>query len=651
MKSVDMLSTPNLLVEADASWQAKRYEAAELYYAAALERADLTKGELPVVYARLAESANMNGHYHQARIALEKWANIDTTALERMDWEQPYLNAMAGLDKVERLRNHLKWLLESTSVPWETKREVALWYTGYFQTKDDPERALDVLDGFYKQAPDKQAKALFEQEYLQRLLTCDDGVVESLSTAVTPANQWRFPYALVAFERGVRKAVDPEAWSAVWRTMRSLSTGSELVDTVPLETRLAELEARYGVPSVGLALLLPVTGPYAKVGVKVLRGAGLAQWRLAQEGVNVDLRVINTEAAGWEKLLAELPRHYTVVGGPLRIDAFKRLYEPGSPASDLLEQRAVFTFLSSLGDLTEGKDAWRFFTSRNDEVRSLVSLAVDELGIKDLAVFYPEEKFGRTMAQTFYQEATPLGGRIKGMVSYPSHDLKQWSKRVGQLLKVPADFNDNKDVPLAMPDFGAVFIPDGWSQAEALLPNFFFFEGDQLVFLGPGLWSRALDSVKDVDEHYFRLAVCPGAWWDGSQGGKALQYALTEEGLGQADFWVALGYDFIRFAGKLGTLPASWNGRLVNKRIQDAQDMEFSMAPMVWNKDGVASQKLYLFSPVQNGKEIVDADKITDRVVRAKARREKRMEAYEKRMEGGVVKKPAAVNPDTPPIQ
>jgi hypothetical protein len=633
VKSADMLSTPNLLVEADAAWKAKHWEAAELYYAAALERPDLVKSELPTVYVRLAESASKNGHYHQARIALEQWANMDTQALERADWERLYLDAMGALGKTERLTNHLQWVLGATNVPWPTKQEVALWYASYYNGHEDYERALDVLDRFYAQAPDVAAKSLFEHEFYQRLTAMDDTVLGDLAKAVTPANQWRFPYALVAFERGVRTASDSAAWSANWRTLRDLASSGELADPIPLQNKLAELEARYGVPRIGLALALPVTGPYAKVGVKILRGAGLAQWRLAQEGVDVELKVINTEAPGWEARLAQLPSHFTVVGGPLRINAFKRFYEADSPAAGVLEKRAVFAFLSSLGDLTEGKDAWRFFTSRKDEVRSLVHLTVDKLGITDLAVFYPEEKFGRTMAQTFYSEAAPLGGRIKGMQSYPPHELKQWTSRVGKLLNVPPDFSENKDVPLPMPDFGAVFIPDGWRQAQTLLPNFFFYEGDQLVFLGPGLWSRALDDAHDVDEHYYRLAVCPGAWWDGSDGGKALQAALTEEGLGQADFWVALGYDFLRFAGRLGTLPASFDSALVNKRIRKAEDMDFSMAPMTWDENGAASQDLYLFTPAANGKRIVDPEKFAERIARAKARRERRMENYEKRLE------------------
>ena len=633
IRSTDMLSTPNLLVEADAAWKAKRYEAAELYYTKLLERQDLVRSELPAIYGRLAESAFEVGHYHQARIALENWANMDTEALAQPIWERTYLNTMGALGKTERLQNHLKWLLKSTNLPWPVRQDAALWYCGYFQGKDDFERALDVLDGFYKQAPDVAARTSFENDFLRRLTAMDDDRVAALSQGVTMGNQLRFPYALVAFERGVRTAGDKEAWSVNWRTLRSLASGAELADRVPLQTKLAELEARYGMPRVGIALALPLTGPYGKVGVKILRGAGLAQWRLAQDGTDVDIRVINTEAPGWDKRLAQLPGHYSVVGGPLRVSAFKRLYQTAPAGSRVLDDRAFFTFLASLGDLQEGRDAWRFFTSRNDEVRSLVRLAVDELGIKDLAILYPEEKFGRTMAQTFYREAAPLGGRIRGMQSYPPRNLKKWGKSVAKLLKVPSNFSEVKDDPLDPPDFGAVFLPDGWSQAQTLLPNFFFYEGDQLVFLGPGLWSRALDGAKGIDEHYYRLAVCPGAWWEDSDGGRALQSALADEGLGQADFWVALGYDFIRFSGKLGTLPSDWDPELVNKRITTAQAFDFSMAPLTWDGHGVASQDLFLFSPVSNGKQLVNADKVAARIARAKARRERRIEAYEKRME------------------
>ena len=47
-----------------------------------------------------------------------------------------------------------------------------------------------------------------------------------------------------------------------------------------------------------------------------------------------NLRVINTEAPDWDVRLAELPGHYSVVGGPLRVQAFKQLAEAAEPGQD-----------------------------------------------------------------------------------------------------------------------------------------------------------------------------------------------------------------------------------------------------------------------------------------------------------------------------
>jgi len=632
--SADLLATPNLLVEADAAWERRNYEAAELYYAALLERSDLRPDVLPKVYERLADSALRSGHSHQARIALEAWANLDASVVRLLSWERLYLDTMAALNRGERLRNHLRWLLSASDLPWETRADTALWYGEYFRNRGDFDRSLETLADFYAQAPSAADRAAMEAAYRATLQSLDNTRVMELSRAVTAEDQWRFPYVLVGFERGVREASDKAAWSGVWRTMRTLAARGELADRAPLEQTLAALETRFGLPRVGVVMALPLSGPFGKVGAGILRGAGLAQWRLAQDAMDVDLRVINTDIPGWEARLAALPAHYSVVGGPLQVQSFRLLSE-GAQGRRILDTRAVFAFLSSLGELTEGRDAWRFFSSRDDEVRSLVRLSVDQLNIKDLAIFYPEEAFGRTMAETFYREAAPMGARVRGMQSYPPRELKEWSRRVARLLKVPADFKDNKDAPLDPPDFGAVFLPDGWSQAQTLLPNFFFYEGDQLLYLGTSLWSRALDSARNIDEHYYRLAVCPGAWWEGSEGGRALQAALTEEGLGQADFWVALGYDFVRFAGKLGSLPAGWTPADVNERIASASRMEFSMAPIRWDGEGLAVQEMYLFSPDRNGKRLVNAASLAESISRAKARRDRRLEAYEKRQESG----------------
>lgn len=632
LESADMLSTPDLLAEAGKAWNAHEYVASELYYSKALERQDLRAGDKTIVVSRLGISAFKSEHFRQARASLEQWANLDIKAVSLWSWQEAYLGTMAALGKDSRLKNHMKWALGQKGLPWQTRMNMALWYSDHSMATQDWESALSVLKNFYSQSPGSSARSTFEQSYEQRLGEYSDGELSALSRYVSPNNLYSFPYALVAFQRSLREVGDKSKWSAVWRSMHTIAANADLADREPLVKVLEEYEARYGLPRVGLALALPMTGPYGKVGAKILRGIGVGQWRLATRSVDVDIRVINTASPGWVDRLNALPSHFTLVGGPLRVDAFKELLS--SPAGNqILRQRAFFTFLPDLGNEVEGRDAWRFFTSREDEVKSLVRMAVERLGIHDLAVFYPQEKFGMAMARSFQEAATPLGATIKKVESYPSGKPTSWNGQVAKLLDVPADFSDHKDVPLPMPEFGAVFIPDGWRQAQSLLPNFFFYEGEQLVFLGPGLWSRALDRGREVDAHYYKLAVCPGAWWAGSDGAMALQDALAEEGLGRADFWVALGFDFVRFVGRMGVLPTGWDAGDVNARIMNAQNIDFSIAALSWTGDGVASQDLFMFSPLRRGKAIANVDTLRSRMENATNRRIRRGEAYKKRIE------------------
>lgn len=631
LESVTMLSTPALLKEADKVWQARDYAAAELYYSKALERNDLSQSVQAMSQSRLGQAAYHNGHYRQAREALEAAANLDLGALSDSGWEQAYLGTLAETGNTERLKSHLKWTLEQKALPWQTRQDIALWYSQYFAQKGDDMRALDVLDGFYKQARTPADRAAFETTLRNGLKSWDDDELEAMARLAKPSNQLRFPYALVAFERARRLVGDEARWPHAWRTMRAVANSPELVDKAALRTLLASFEDEYGIPRVGLVIAVPLTGPYGSVGAAIVRGVGVAQWQLASTGNDVDVKVLNTDNPGWVERLKEMPESYSVVGGPLRGSEFERL-EEGGFGSRIIDNRAVFGFMPGLGEVQEGREAWRFFSSREDEVRSLVQLAAGELGIKDFAIFYPREEFGRAMAKIFYKEAAPLGVRIRGMESYDPRDLPSWNKSIAKLLNVPDSFSENKEAPLPMPDFGAVFVPDGWRQAQNLLPNFFFYEGEQLVYLGPGLWSRALDRSKSVDEHYYRLAVCPGAWWKGSSGAMALQDALRQEGLGRADFWVALGYDFTRFAARMGVLPAGFDTEDVNTRVAAADDMQFSMAPIKWDDNGVATQELYLFSPRAHGKTLADPERLQQGVERATARRIRRAEAYEERM-------------------
>lgn len=624
------LPTGELSRQAEQAFGKKLYAQSELFHSRLLERKDLPKAQRPAVLQRLAASATAAKHPRQAREALETWADLDKKALSDAEWNRIYLEALAGMDKQDSLDQHLDWVLKKSGMPWETRKAVALKAADLaFKAKDYP-RGLKTLESFYRLAPDVKSRAGLEKDLRGALERMRDQDLKAMAQAAPAERKGKFPYVLAQFEQARREARGSEQFDRSWLALRAIAANADLADKSLIGSTVTRLEQRHGSPKAGIVLALPLTGRYQDIGRKMARGANAAQLLFAKAGLDLDLKIVNTETPGWVERIQELPVHYTVVGGPVRVDAFKELAAKGG-----LAKRAHFAFLPELGEVEEGKLAWRFFPSSHDQVRSLVDFAVGRLGIKGLAVLAPDEKFGAHMAKLFAEEVAGRGAQLVARESYPPDDHPQWGRKVAKLLKVPEKLRGaSKAAPVRPnPGFGAIFLPDGWNQSQLLISNFFFYEADQIVFLGPELWSRYLDSAKDVEDQYFRLAVCPGAWWPESSGAKLLQQTLSEEGQGAADFWVALGFDFLRFASQIGPLPSGWNADTLNQRLaRAAASLDFSMAPLSFDQNGVARQKLYLFSPQKEGKALADPEAVAKGVERARARKAQRAHAYQERV-------------------
>ncbi|MDY0304941.1 MAG: penicillin-binding protein activator [Desulfovibrio aminophilus] len=631
-ESVNLMTTPQLMQEAAKAYDQRDWARGELYYGRLLERADLSGRDRPLAARRLAESAFESRHYNQSLAALDLWAKADKKAVDDWRWTDLNIRSLAALGKAAALEEQRAWLAGRKNVPWETRQKAALAFFDAFYADGHPVQALQALADAYRLAPDGPSRAALEKDFLVRLGALGDKDLKRLAEAAPSEARSAFPYALTDFERARREAKGKDDWAESWRTMRAVLAASQLESKDVLARDLRELEKKRGVPRTGVALALPLSGRFADVGQKIARGASLAQWALANAGQETEVRVINTEVPGWPARLNELPPHFSLVGGPLRMEAVKEMEPAG-----LLAKRAFFTFLPSLGDVREGAQAWRFFPSARDQARAAAKLAVDDLGIRNVAVLAPEEKFGRHMRDLFAEEVAARGGHVSVTETYPPGDHPEWGKSVARLLHVP--FKSGGTAPKA--DFGAVFLPDGWAQAQVLIPNFFFHESGYLVFLGPEMWSRALDESRDLEEQYYRLTACSGAWDQESPAARALQSALDEQGLGAADFWVALGYDFVRFAARMGGLdsisPAEVNGRLARM-----EGFDFSLAPMSWTPDGAASEALHLFQPAKDGKVAADPARMRESIAKALSRRELFIKAANTQRQGKA-SAPAAV--------
>ena len=601
-------STQDLAKDAEGFFASGNFPQSELLYTRLLER-QLDAEERLKALNGLAVSAFNSRHYYQAKSALDRLVVADGTVLTTWAWHEQYIKTLGALNRTDLLENHRVWLAAHTELPFEVRARAALAFAEVYTQNGELARSIEILASTHRQSPERKGKAAMEAAYSAQLRDMPEQQLMGLARLVGTGGFDTFPHSLIQRE-AKRRALSPRisAKSTILAdsTRRSASdqAGSLLASTMG---------------TTRVALVLPLTGRYAPTAAKVLRGAEVAQQQLAAQGRSVEVKAINAEAADWREQLAALPPEFTVVGGPMQPDHLQVMQTTGVTAS-----RAVFAFLPVLKTLTEGAQAWRFFTSPTDQARALVDLANDQLGIRSVAVLAPKTAFGQGMTAVFQTEAKAKGLRIAASGTYAPNDHPSWSHSVERLLKVPESFHHNKNMPLPMPDFEAVFVPVDWDKAELLMSNFHFFEGQHLVFLGTELWSVALDNAKDIDDSYFQLAVCPGAWWAEAPAAKALQAALAGKSSDDADFWVALGHDFIHFAAALN-LPADWTPAQVNQRLQALRGLEFSMAPITWDAEGRARQNLYLFSPRKEGKVLADPTELRADAAKAKTRRERRL--------------------------
>lgn len=405
-------------------------------------------------------------------------------------------------------------------------------------------------------------------------------------------------------------------WVAV---LLGVAIGALLAGCVPRQKQSRDLnEGRQAQAPVAVrtacdvALALPLSGPYGALGRKILAGARVAELSLAEQGITMTIHEIDTNKKGWVSALAQLPENVRMVGGPLRPDAYLDL-----ALSKEHQKRAVFAFMQSLGDAGEGREAWRFFSSPYDQMRTQLVMANREFGISDFAVLYPNEPFGQRIAQLFQEEAERQGLNVSAVLSYPPENPLVWSDVVAALLY------GNKDAPNQEPPFQAVFMPDSWAKVEMLVPYFFFHQKEHMLLLGSTLWGQTLSPQSNVQAHNFKTSVFPGVWWERNNVPATrdfMRYSQTLElGEGEsAGFWQALGYDFIQFSSRVGELPLDWTPDLVNAKIRDAQRMDWSMAPIQWESTGRANQQMFLFTPTVGGLQPADLPSIRQRIQRAK---------------------------------
>ncbi len=577
----------SLLQQAEAAWTAGDMATAMELYGRVISQQE-NPAVLGLAYERYAQAAIATGNYPQALDIMDEFRAAAPQGAGSPVWRDAAARVLKNAPDTAAKAGFARSLVEDPSLAPPLRAQAGATLAGVYWRMADLHAALGVLNDLLGEFPTQgqSFQASLEAALLEELAGVDQGNLEAMAFLIPPGRQGGFPYTVLELERARRLALAPAGRAeaiAIVERIRPLLANPGLADLVLDAARAGDA---HGVR--GVALALPLSGPFKSVGWKIMRGANLAQAELAQQGFQVALEAVNTESSDWINKVGGLPPEFDYVGGPLRLTKVASLQDSG-----LLSRRAFFTFLNAPGDLTEGRDVWRFFASPEDQVTTLLNVASTRFGAQRFAVLYPEEPYGQRMSQLFTQAAQGRGHQVTAQMSYPPKAPDAWYDIVGQLTNA---------------EFDAVFLPGDWDHASQLAPHFLYHQRGDALLLGGALWAQTLSRQAYVVEGDFRKTVFPGPWWDANTtpAASTLRSMASVRG-DEVDFWVALGYDFVHLANAMGPLPAPWSPQDVNQRLGSAaSSMSWAMAPITWDSQGRASQNLFLFKPTLQGYALFD---------------------------------------------
>lgn len=631
------LPDQSLTGQAERAWTSNNMAEAERLYGILSRSPETAPDQLKVVLERYVQAALVNRHAQSALDGLDQLRRVDPNSVSHGVWQRQLGQALLLLPPSEALRRAAGAAGEA-SMPATLRGQAA---AVALLTASAAEKVpwMEALNRLY------QNTTPAERQLMERgLYTLLPGVAGADLAALVdyslPDTDQVYPWSVFLLEQarreGRKQGAAPTAAGvpAVERlgkdsifadtalrgevmggtfTAGLTASGASTLTSATTPAGAAQSGSDVPMSSGCVVLALPTSGNFAAVGSRVALGAETAKHELAGRGIKAEVVVLNTEDPGWLTQLAALPPQCVVVGGPLTMPAYS-----AAKAAGALQQKAFFTFTSSLEGDDEGKVAWRFFSSPEDQVSAMLRMA-GAVGVDTFGVLYPEEPYGHRMVELFKQGA---GSRVVNSAGYSPSDPQSWNGVTKSLV----GGGMRGEVPVSSARFQGLFMPDSWDKSASLIPFLFFHGEDRLLLMGTALWEQGITRTR-LDPSNLTLVIFPGGWNSISPTASASTLISSAQAAGQtADSWMGLGYDFVRFAlaMNLTAMPASAE---VNTRIQSAARMGFSIAPLSWTPDGRARQHMFVFSPTADGSsvELVHPDTLKQKLEQVRARYERRL--------------------------
>ena len=243
-----------------------------------------------------------------------------------------------------------------------------------------------------------------------------------------------------------------------------------------------------------LGCILPLTGPGASnFGEPSLNGIKLAIHAFEPDYTDLNLRLIVKDSESSPDRAAQAVEELVHGQGVLAIvgPLFRATSE--AAAKKAQELHVPLITLTTKEEITqEGDFVFRNGLSYPLQIRSLVTYAIDYLGLHRFAVFYPNDGYGRTLSSLFIDEVYRQGGEVVTLESYTNRQM-DFGHEIRHMVKIQAKETSGRGEqkqynPII--EFDAIFIPDQAERVALIAPQLAYYNVYGVILLGTNTWNN-----------------------------------------------------------------------------------------------------------------------------------------------------------------
>ena len=353
----------------------------------------------------------------------------------------------------------------------------------------------------------------------------------------------KMPAGFLMFQLGLNYAMEEKYDDAIIAMENFLDEFPEHENASLAEDLIKQIKESALFSRYTIGCLLPLSGPYQTVGFRALKGIELALDRFSTQSDGPQMNIIIKDSGGSPEqtrlaMQEMIDERVAAIIGPI-VTAELAAYEAQ-------ENRIPIITLTQKDHITSiGDYVFRNFITPEMQVKAIADYTTTSLGLNRFAILYPDETYGITFMNLFWDRLIEKGGKVVGLESYnPEHTdfAGPIRKLVGRYYKIPEDLREaaelssgednyqgdadqrldmnnggqnraqnKKEEPEAFVDFDAIFIPDAPKTAGLIIPQLAFYDVKDIYLIGTNLWHS--ETLIKMATKYVQGAIMPDGFF------------------------------------------------------------------------------------------------------------------------------------------